>query len=144
LEYFRLVCFGVFHSHGGTGLGSAHKPLPAALASCSTSSRLASPEAARCHQANPSLSSSCPTLRPSCSNNLGRHPTLLISREPSYDNIAVADIGSDRLLRLFAIRLLEFRAIDVFKMDHFVVAVVTNGQLIALVDGDDSRDKVRP
>lgn len=85
-----------------------------------------------------------PHITPVMQQYLGRNPTLLIPREPLYDNIAITNIGSNRLLRLFAIGLLEFRAIDIFKMDHFVAAVMTNGQSIPLVDGDDSRDKVRP
>jgi len=63
-----LVFFVSFHSHGGTGLESAQRPLRDALASSSSTSRLVSLEADRCHQAKPSFSSSRPTLRPSCSN----------------------------------------------------------------------------
>ena len=48
------------------------------------------------------------------------------------------------MLRLFPMRLLDLRAIDVLKVDDFAAAIVANGQSIALMDSDDSSDKVRP
>jgi hypothetical protein len=40
--------------------------------------------------------------------------------------------------------LLELRTIDVLKVDYFAAAIVANGQSIALMDSDDSGDKVSP
>ena len=85
-----------------------------------------------------------PHIAPVMQQHLGRPLTLLVSRKPSHDNVAVPDEGGRHVLRLFPIGLLEFRAIDTFKMDRFAAAVVTNGQSIALMDGNDSRGKVRP
>jgi len=48
------------------------------------------------------------------------------------------------VLRLLPVRLLEFGTIDIFEIDRLTLAVVTNGQSITLVDGDDSRGKVSP
>jgi len=85
-----------------------------------------------------------PHITPVMQQYVGRHATLLISREPSHDYIAVPDVGNGCVLRLFPVGLLEFRTIDPFKMDRFTAAVVANGQSITLMDGDHSRDKVSP
>jgi hypothetical protein len=85
-----------------------------------------------------------PHIAPIMQQHLGRHPTLLISREPSHDHITVPQIGCDRVLRLFPVGLLEFGTIDIFEIDRLTLAVVTNGQSITLMDGDDSCGKVSP
>ena len=85
-----------------------------------------------------------PHIAPVMQQHLGRPPTLLVSRKPSHDNVAVPDEGGRHVLRLFPVGLLEFWAIDAFKMDRFTASVVTNGQSIALMDSDDSGGKVRP
>ena len=75
-----------------------------------------------------------PHIAPVMQQDLGRHPALLVSREASHDHVAISDVGCHRELRLFPVGLLEFRGIDVFKMDRFAAAVVTNSQSIALMD----------
>ena len=85
-----------------------------------------------------------PHIAPVMQQHLGRPLTLLVSRKPSHDNVAVPDEGGRHVLRLFPVGLLEFGAIDTFKMDRFAATAVTNGQSIALMDGNDSGGKVRP
>ena len=67
-----------------------------------------------------------------------------VSFERLNDNITIAHIGCHRQPCLFPVGLLEFRAIDILQVNDFVAAIVPNGQLIALMDGDDSRDKISP
>ena len=76
--------------------------------------------------------------------NFGSGPAMPVPFERPNHHFTVGYIGCNRMLRLFPVGLLEFRAIDVLKMDGFAVAVVTNGQSIALMDGDDLRNKVSP
>ena len=85
-----------------------------------------------------------PHIAPILQQHLGRHPTLLVSRESSHKNVATAYIGCHRVLCLLPVRLIEFWTIDMFEKDRLTSAIVTNGQSIALVHGDDSRNKVSP
>jgi len=85
-----------------------------------------------------------PYVAPVLKQNFGSGPALAVPLKGPYHNLAVAHIGGRGEFCLFPVGLLEFRAIDIFKMDRFAAAVVTNGQSIALMNSDDSRDKVSP
>src|SRR6267143_4066391 len=85
-----------------------------------------------------------PHIAPVMQQHLGRHPTLLVSREPSHDNVTASHVASNRVLRLFPIGLLEFWTIDIFKVNRLAPPIVMDRETIALMDGDDSRDKVSP
>ena len=85
-----------------------------------------------------------PHIAPVMQQHLGRHPTLLVSREPSHDNVAASHVASNRVLCLFPIGLIEFGTIDIFEVNRLAPPIVMDRETIALMDGDDSRDKVSP
>ena len=80
-----------------------------------------------------------PHITPVIHQHFGRQPTLLVSREPSHDNVAVLDEGRRRALCLFPVGLLEFWTIDTLEVNRLASPIVTDRQTIALVDGNDSR-----
>lgn len=71
-------------------------------------------------------------------------PAMPVPLESTNHHFTVGYIGCNRMLRLFPVGLFEVWTINALKIDRFAAAVVTNSQSIALMDGDDSRDKVSP
>lgn len=76
--------------------------------------------------------------------NFCSDPAMPIPFESPDHNFAVPHIGCKRALRLFPVRLLEFGTIDIFEIDRLTTALVMDRETIALMNGDDSRAKVRP
>lgn len=96
------------------------------------------------HPSKPLFDQFMGNLSPIRQQNVSSHPTLSIPFQVSHDDFTVGDVGSRRMFRLFAIRLLQFGTIHIAKIDHVLPALMMDGQAISLVNREDSCNEVRP
>ena len=64
--------------------------------------------------------------------------------ESPHDHFPSSNKGRGDVLGLLSIWLLEFRTIDIPEVNDLRSSTMGNGQLVSLVDREDSRCEVRP